>query len=399
MLREDADRAHVDARRDEVAVIYESANQPLVQTPGRTAQSAQGAVIALRKGGGYEVLVVLTFIETKENVVYASDSLAPHTELQQAMDEALNFAESMGFILESSGWPKLQMLQKDELLLRMNAFRPPQGRVIEVPAERPKPPEGIAAVARLFAAFALLLLVSTLACSGMTAEQRRRSAEIHYDLGTNLLQQGDAQGALKEYLDGLKEDDELPQTHNALGLLYWHSLARPLEAEKAFKRAIDLDKEFSEARNNLGAFYVSRGRYADAIPQFEQALANPLYRDRVIAETNLGWALYKNGQPEKAMRRIEAALVIAPKYCLGWRQLGTIHAERGELAAGTEAFQKYASACPDTADAFLQTGKILARQTRAAEARAAFQRCAGSKDERETKVALECQRLVKELTP
>jgi type IV pilus assembly protein PilF len=253
-------------------------------------------------------------------------------------------------------------------------------------------------VARLPFTFALLLAVAPLACSGVSAEQRRRSAEIHYDLGTNQLQNGDVQGALKEYLDADKEDSELPQTHNALGLLYAYSLARPQEAEQQFQKAIELDKDFSEARNNLGSFYMSRGRYAEAIPQFEQALANALYRDRVIAESNLGWALYKTGQAEKGMRRIEAAVLVAPKYCLGWRQLGTMHAERGELAAASDAFAKYVAACPDAADAHLQAGKVLARQTRAAEARLEFQRCAGSKEERESGVARECQRLLKELS-
>ena len=398
MLREDPERTHVQARREDIVTIYESANQPLVQIPGRAAEAAQAAVIALRAGRAFEVLVALTFAESRENVVYAPDAPVPQSPLQQAVDEALNFAESMGFILEST-WAGLDARQKEEVMKRMSAFQEPQPKQVEQPVERPKT-DGLSAVARLFAAFAMLLLASgALGCSGVSAEQRRRSAEIHYDLGTNLLQNGDVQGALKEYLDAEKEDDDLPQTHNALGLLYAYSLARPQEAEEHFQKAIALDKDFSEARNNLGTFYVARGRFAEAIPQFEQALANPLYRDRVIAETNLGWALYKAGQPQKGVRRIEAALVVAPKYCLGWRQLGTIHAERGELQAAGDAFAKYAGACPETADAHLQSGKILARQTRATEARLAFQRCAGSKDERESTLAKECQRLLRELSP
>jgi len=398
MLREDPERTHVQARREDIVTIYESANQPLVQIPGRAAEAAQAAVIALRAGRAFEVLVALTFAESRENVVYAPDAPVPQSHLQQAVDEALNFAESMGFILEST-WAGLDARQKEEVMKRMSAFQEPQPKQVEQPVERPKT-DGLSAVARLFAAFAMLLLASgALGCSGVSAEQRRRSAEIHYDLGTNLLQNGDVQGALKEYLDAEKEDDDLPQTHNALGLLYAYSLARPQEAEEHFQKAIALDKDFSEARNNLGTFYVARGRFAEAIPQFEQALANPLYRDRVIAETNLGWALYKAGQPQKGVRRIEAALVVAPKYCLGWRQLGTIHAERGELQAAGDAFAKYAGACPETADAHLQSGKILARQTRATEARLAFQRCAGSKDERESTLAKECQRLLRELSP
>ena len=399
MLREDPDRTHVQTRREDIVTIYESANQPLVQIPGRAAQAAQAAVIALRAGRAFEVLVALTFAESSENVVYAPDAAVPQSHLQQALDEALNFAESMGFILESN-WAGLDVRQKDEVMRRMSAFQPPQPKEIERPPERPKAADALSAVARLFAAFALLLLATgPLACSGVSVEQRRRSAEIHYDLGTNMLHNGDVQGALREYLEAEKEDGDLPQAHNALGLLYAYSLALPQDAEEHFKKAVALDKDFSEARNNLGAFYVSRGRFAEAIPQFEQALANPLYRDRVIAETNLGWSLYKAGQPQKGMRRIEAALALAPRYCLGWRQLGTMHAERGELQAAGDAFGKYAEACPETADAHLQSGKILARQTRAAEARLAFQRCAGAKDERESNVAKECQRLLRELNP
>jgi Tfp pilus assembly protein PilF len=398
MLQEDPARSHVRARREDVVAIYESANQPMVQIPGRAAQAAQAAVIAVRKARAFEVLVVLTFTESRENVVYAGDAPIPQDELQAAVEEALNFAESMGFILES-GWAGLDLMQKEETLRRMTAFHAPEQKEVAVPAERPKPVDPLSTIARLFAAFALLAAAASFACSGVSAEQRRRSAEIHYDLGTNQLQNGDVQGALKEYLDAEKEDDELPQTHNALGLLYAYSLARPQDAEREFKRAIELDKDFSEARNNLGAFYMARARYAEAIPHFELALSNALYRDRVIAESNLGWALYKTGQPEKGMRRIEAALLVAPRYCLGWRQLGTIHAERGELAAAGDAFAKYAAACPDTADAHLQAGKILARQTRAAEARLEFQRCAGSRDEREAGIARECQRLLRDLSP
>jgi type IV pilus assembly protein PilF len=399
MLREDASRSHVKARREEIVAVYESANQPMVQIPGRAAQAAQAAVIAMRRGRAFEILVVLTFAQAQENVLYASDAPVPQDELEAAVEEALNFAESMGFILDSN-WAGLDPRQKDETMQRMTAFQPPQQKDVEAPAERPKPTDALSAIARLFGAFALLLIAASLAaCSGVSAEQRRRSAEIHYDLGTNLLQNGDMQGALKEYLDAEKDDSDLPPTHNALGLLYAYSLARPQEAEEHFKKAIGLDKDFSEARNNLGAFYMARGRFADAIPQFELALGNALYRDRVVAETNLGWALYKTGQAEKGIRRITGALLIAPKYCLGWRQLGTIHAERGELSAASDAFAKYAGACPEAADAHLQSAKVLARQSRASEARMAFQRCAGSKDEREAGVARECQRLLKELSP
>ena len=192
-LTEDPERTHVEASRDSIVAIYESTNQPLVQIPGRSAQAASAAVIAVRLRRGFEVVVVLTHVEAQENVVYVPGELVPDDQLRQAVDEALNFAESMGFILDSTGWSKLDAGQKEAMILRMNAFQPPHARKLDLPVARPKPPDTLSAVARLFAAFALLLGLGAAACSGMTAEQRARSAEIHYDLGTNLLQNPNAE--------------------------------------------------------------------------------------------------------------------------------------------------------------------------------------------------------------
>ena len=399
MFNEDPARTHVSAGRDMIVALYESTNQPLVQVPGKSAQAAHAAIVASRLGRGYEIVIALTFLESAENVLYTPDQLVDDAGLPEKIEEALNFAESMGFILDSAGWAALDGERRDELRSRLPAFRAPTQPKAVSKAPAPRQQDSLAAVARLFAAFALLLAVASSACSGPGAEQRRRGAEIHYDLGTTLLQNGDVQGALKEYLQANEDDDSLPQIHNAMGLLYAYSLAKPQEAENEFKKAIELDKDFSEAHNNLGTFYLSRGRYAEAAREFELALTNDLYRERVVAETNLGWALYKSGQADKGIQRIKRALALNPRYCLGWRQVGTIHAERGNLEPAAEAFRQYAATCPDTADAHLQLGKLLARQGKAPDARGEFEKCGKTTDARDDKVRTECQRLLKELGP
>jgi type IV pilus assembly protein PilF len=397
MLREDPRRTHVAAEATDIVALYESTNQPMVATPGRAAQTASAAVVAVRAQAGFEVLVALTFVEQGGNLVYAPDEPVSQADLPQTLEEALDFAESMGFILDSTGWPKLDRAQRAEVVSRMTVFRPAPQKREAVQAQAKKSSDPLATVARLFAAFALLLAAATAGCSGPSAEQRKRSSEIHYDLGTSMLEQGDVQGALKEYLQAEQDDDELPQVHNALGLLYAFSVQKPQEAEEEFKKALALDKDFSEAHNNLGTLYLSRARYEEAARQFELALANPLYRERIFAESNLGYALYKSGQQQKGLQRIEAALAVSPKYCQGWRQLGTLRSERGEIDAASEAFQKYAAACPDEADAHLLAGKVLARQTRALEAREEFRRCAQTKQDRDEKIRTECQRLLRDL--
>src|SRR4051812_25508145 len=299
MFNKDPARTHVSAGRDMIVALYESTNQPLVQVPGKSAQAAQAAIVASRLGRGFEIVIALTLLESAENVLYTPDQLVDDAGLPVTIEEALNFAESMGFILDSAGWAALDGERRDELRLRLPAFRAPTHHKTVSRVSVPRQQDSLAAIARLFAAFALALAAFAWSCSGPSAEQRRRGAEIHYDLGTTLLQNGDVQGALKEYLQANENDDSLPQVHNAMGLLYAYSMAKPQEAENEFKKAIDLDKDFSEAHNNLGTFYLARGRYTDAAREFELALANDLYRERVVAETNLGWALYKSGQADR----------------------------------------------------------------------------------------------------
>jgi len=391
MLQEDPKRTHVPAEPQLIVALYVATNQPVVQPMGRTAQAAQGAVVAVREGASFHVMVALTLAESGENVIYSAPPVEQR-EVQQALEEALNFAESMGFILDGTGWANLDDAHRSELLESTPAFWPPAD-VEEAPAGRPRIDDPMQAVARLFAAFALLLFAS---CSGMSAEQRAQAAEIHQQLGDNLLYQGDAQGAIKEYMQSL-DLDETPEAHNGLGLIYWYSLGRPEDGAKEFRRALQMRPDYSEAMTNLGALYISRSQFTDAIPLLDKAARDPLYKTRTVAQANLGWALYKSGQPEKGIGEIRGALAVAPKYCLGWRQLGTIYSEQGRLDEASKAFGRYAEECPDVGDAHLLFGKVLARQQRAKEARTEFERCAIPKQERDKPVASECARFLKEL--
>jgi type IV pilus assembly protein PilF len=363
-----------------------------VQPAGRPSQAARGAVVALERNGLYEAVVAITLAETGENVIYAGQKVAENA-LTQALEEALDFAESMGFILDASGWTNLDEGHRLELIDRIPAFHPPPERKAREVVERPRSGDPLAAVARLFAAFCMLLLVS---CSGLSSEQRVKAAEVHQELGDNLLREGDPRQALKEYLESLNYE-ELPEAHLGAGLIYAWSLGRPEDGEKEFKRALEMRPDYSEAMTNLGALYLSRGRFKEAIEPLSKASKDPLYKSRVLAQSNLGWALYKSGASDRGISEIKGALAVAPKYCLGWRQLGTIYSDLGRVDDAITAFGKYAETCPDILDAHLNLGKALARQSKAPEARAEFERCAVAKDDKDQAVAVECARFLKQL--
>ena len=96
-----------------------------MQPAGRAAQPAQAAVVALRTGALFDVVVALTLTGTGENVIYAGPPVQ-RNGVQQALEEALNFAESMGFILDQSGFTRLGAVHRVEMLGRLPRSRRPR---------------------------------------------------------------------------------------------------------------------------------------------------------------------------------------------------------------------------------------------------------------------------------
>lgn len=84
------------------------------------------------------------------------------------------------------------------------------------------------------------------------------------------------------------------------------------KADEYFRRAISLDANFVQARNNYGQYLAHMGRYGDAITQFEIAGATLGYDGRSLALENLGIVYLKINQKAKAkqafMRAIDADL-------------------------------------------------------------------------------------------
>jgi hypothetical protein len=127
MFAEDKSRTHVDAVPAQIVGLFEATNQPLVQPPGGAAQAAQAVVVGVKGRRGIEVLIALTLTESGENLIYTLEEPVPVSKAQEAFDEAVVFAESMGFILDTTGWHSLDAAHREELIARLPAFREPSG--------------------------------------------------------------------------------------------------------------------------------------------------------------------------------------------------------------------------------------------------------------------------------
>ena len=103
-------------------------------------------------------------------------------------------------------------------------------------------------------------------------------------------------------------------------VVFRHLPSELADAERDFRRALELDPGFADAYNNLG-HVLRRNGYTDAAEQcFRKALARD--PEHSGANLNLGAAMYQQNQPEKAIRLLERGLKeemtnVAGRYNLG----------------------------------------------------------------------------------
>jgi Tfp pilus assembly protein PilF len=227
-------------------------------------------------------------------------------------------------------------------------------------------------------AFAVALLGALLLCSGCKHapdEKARRGAEIHNDLAVGSLNQGDYKSAYSEFQQAVALDDTLADAHDGLGILLHLNYQKLPEAEAQYRRALELQPAFPEAHVNLGNLYLDEGRYDEAIVQYEFALNDMLYRTPHFAQSNLGWALYKKGQSERAIESVRAAVTAVPNFCQGWRTLGLIYEGTGREEKACEAFGEFVQSCSSVAEAHHLLGGCQAKLGRTELARGSFATC------------------------
>lgn len=231
-------------------------------------------------------------------------------------------------------------------------------------------------MARRLAAVPLWVGLSALAaCAHGPSAKEKESAEIHYNLGTDALRNGRAQDALREYDEAIKLDDRFADAHMGRGLVLEVAFGRDAEAEREYRRALELRPGYSEARNNLGQLLARNGRLEEALREFDGALQNMLYKEPWVARCNKGQALWRMGKKDEGLAEFRSCLNQAPRFCQGHRELGRLWLSDGKAREALEEFTEYARTCERAPDAWYQLGLAYLRAGDADKARQALDKC------------------------
>ncbi len=123
--------------------------------------------------------------------------------------------------------------------------------------------------------------------------------------------QGDVQRAVELYTKSI----ELRPTAEAYTFRGWaySSMGRTDDAVAECHKAIEVDPDFGNPYNDIGAYLMAKGELDEAIEWLEKAKRAPRYEPRHFPFMNLGRVYAAKGMVRGAIEEFEGALRIEPE--------------------------------------------------------------------------------------
>ncbi len=144
--------------------------------------------------------------------------------------------------------------------------------------------------------------------------------------------------AQAEAKNALAIEPDFANAYASLGYCLTNYFWQFQEAEKAFKKSIELNPGYSTAYHWYGLYLLTNKRFDEAIEMLKQA--EKLDPISLIINTNLGLAYSLAGQQDKAIEELNKTLILEPNFALAHFRLGETYLQKGDYVAAILEFQK-----------------------------------------------------------
>ncbi len=181
-------------------------------------------------------------------------------------------------------------------------------------------------------------LVFFLSCAPTTKEEQVKDWLYYYDLGLSALSAKNYSEAIANFFIATQKAPSEPKVWNALGIAYMEVFEYE-KAESAFRRALEVDKKFTEARLNLGVMYFRKKNYEKALREIRTALADEAFPHKHIAFYYLAriykaldnWNLY--------LENLRKATAYNPMFFEAQLELANAYEEMGDYRSALDVYR------------------------------------------------------------
>jgi TolB-like protein/Flp pilus assembly protein TadD len=127
-------------------------------------------------------------------------------------------------------------------------------------------------------------------------------------------------------LKALNLDDSLADAHTSLAFVEMHYEWKFQEAEREFKRAIDLDPNYSTAHQWYALDLAATGRLDEAVAELERARQTDPFS--AIVNTDAAEMLYYDRKYDEALRQARATVEMEPNFAHAHRVMERVYDQR-----------------------------------------------------------------------
>ncbi len=179
---------------------------------------------------------------------------------------------------------------------------------------------------------------------GDETSEQKQSSEDPFELfnkAQDAHSKGDLEKALKLYDEAVKAMPEFPEAEFQRGSIF-QSLGKTADAEKAFRRAIELRRDWTLPIAELGALLVQKGEYVEAEQQLEKAIRlNEMSFPAYIALTELKIKTGASAEELKSLLGKLQYLTTKSKIPASvWASRGAVERTLGDLEAAKTSIKR-----------------------------------------------------------
>jgi type IV pilus assembly protein PilF len=183
------------------------------------------------------------------------------------------------------------------------------------------------------------------ACAGSQERDFKENvAEANFKLGIGYMQSGHFEVAAEKLLKAVQYNDDYPEAHNALGVLY-EEIREYGPAETHYKRAIELKSDYTLAKLNYARFLCARlpARVAEGEAEFQKLAADPVNAGASAADAYAGMALCarQRNDPAQAETWFRKALELDPNNTSALYAMAELSQTQHKTLQGRAFLQRY----------------------------------------------------------
>lgn len=181
-------------------------------------------------------------------------------------------------------------------------------------------------------------LIFILSCASATKEDQAKNWLYYYDLGMSALSAKNYSEAIANFFIATQKAPNEPKVWNALGIAYMEVFEYE-KAESAFRRALEVDKKFTEARLNLGVMYFRKKDYENALREIRTALADESFPHKHIAFYYLARIYKALDNQNLYLENLRKATAYNPMFFEAQLELANAYEEMGDYRSALDVYR------------------------------------------------------------